>query len=182
MNHTFVVYVDNKPGVLNRVASLFRRRAFNIESLTVGPTYRPEISRMTIVMDCPDETVARRVEANLYKLVNVIKVDDITEMSIVARDLLLIKVESDEETRPQILQIVEAYHCRVVDMTIETIMLECTGPEDKITNLIEILEPFGIVEMARTGLVAMTRGKEAIAAVPEFIHAVAPVAVEEMNT
>jgi len=174
MNHTFVVYVDNKPGVLNRVASLFRRRGFNIESLTVGPTQNRDISRMTIVMDCPDETVARRVEANLYKLVNVLKVDDITEHPAVMRDLLLVKIRSNEENRPHILQIVEAYHCRVVDMTNETIMLESTGPEDKIDNLVEVLQPYGIVEMARTGLVAMARGSKGVAWVPEFMHASVP--------
>jgi acetolactate synthase I/III small subunit len=157
MIHTFAVYVDNKPGVLNRVASLFRRRAFNIESLTVGRTEEPGISRMTVVVDT-DEYGARRLEANLYKLIPVRRVDNITSRPTISRDLALIKVTAAGDVRAQVMQLVEVYRARVVDVSPESLVIEATGTEDKIDSLLEVLRPYGVAEMVRTGRVAMARG------------------------
>ncbi|HHH81598.1 MAG TPA: acetolactate synthase small subunit [Chloroflexi bacterium] len=171
--HTFVVYVEDKPGVLNRVASLFRRRAFNIDSLSVGPTEQPGVSRMTIVVEA-DETIARRVEANLYKLVNVLCVEDVTFRPSVTRDLALIKVRADPEARAHILQLCEVFRAKALDVTPKALIVEITGTEDKIEGLLEVLRPFGIIEMARTGRVAMTRGPQAATVNPEFVSALVP--------
>ena len=157
MLHTFAIYVDNKPGVLTRVASLFRRRAFNIESLTVGHTERPGVSRMTVVVDT-DDYGARRLEANLYKLVPVQRVDDITQTPSIARDLALIKVAATGGARTHVLQLVDVYRARIVDVGPESLVIEATGPEAKIDSLLEVLRPFGVMEMARTGRVSMARG------------------------
>jgi acetolactate synthase-1/3 small subunit len=153
---TFSVLVENRPGVLTRVASLFRRRAFNIESLTVGRTEHPEVSRMTIVVDT-DGDGARLVEAHLYKLVNVLRVDDVTEVPAVHRDLALIKVSTTAETRAQIMQLVEVFRARVVDVNPQSLIIEITGTEDKIDGLVGVLQPYGVLEMARTGRIAMAR-------------------------
>ncbi|HEY4580328.1 MAG TPA: acetolactate synthase small subunit [Candidatus Acidoferrales bacterium] len=157
--HTFVVYVDDKPGVLNRIASLFRRRAFNIESLTVGHTEMPGVSRMTIVSRI-NEGAAHRVEANIYKLVNVLSAQDVTHAATVARSLALIKVQAREESRRRLMEIVRVFRARVVDLAPESLIIESTGAEERIQALVEVLRPFGIVEMARTGRLAMTRGAE----------------------
>ena len=170
---TFVVYVEDKPGVLNRVASLFRRRGFNIESLAVGPTHRSGVSRMTIAMQA-DEVVARRVEANLYKLVNVLRVENVTHLPTVMRDLALIKVKADSSVRAQVLQMCEVFRARAVDVTPEALVVEITGTEEKIESLCEVLRPFGILEMVRTGRVAMTRGSEVPSVNPEFVAAQVP--------
>jgi acetolactate synthase-1/3 small subunit len=154
---TFAVYVDNKPGVLNRVASLFRRRAFNIESLTVGHTETPGLSRMTIVVDT-DERGARLVEANLYKLIPVRRVDNITKLSTIARDLAMIKVSAAGEARTHVMQLVDVYRARIVDVSPDSLVIETTGTEDKIDSLLEVLRPYGVVEMVRTGRVEMVRG------------------------
>jgi acetolactate synthase I/III small subunit len=157
MVHTFAVYVENKPGVLNRVASLFRRRAFNIESLTVGHTETPGVSRMTVVVET-DEYGARRLEAHLYKLVPVRRVDDITTAPSIARDLALIKVAATGEARTHVLQLVDVYRARILDVSPESLVIETTGTEDKIDSLVEVLRPYGVIEMVRTGRVAMARG------------------------
>lgn len=162
MQHTFVVYVEDKPGVLTRVSSLFRRRSFNIESLTVGHTDKPGVSRMTIVVDT-DEFGARRLEAHLYKLVNVILVEDITANPSVSRDLAMIKVAANFESRSQVLQLAHVFRARVVDVATESIIVEITGTEDKIDGLLEVLRPYGVLEMVRTGRVAMSRGAKAAA-------------------
>src|SRR4051812_43959359 len=154
---TFAVYVDNKPGVLNRVASLFRRRAFNIESLTVGHSETEGLSRMTIVVNT-DERGARLVEANLYKLIPVRRVDNITNVPTIARDMALIKVAAAGDARTQVMQLSEVYRCRVVDVSPESLIIETTGTEDKIDSLVEVLRPYGVVEMVRTGRIEMTRG------------------------
>lgn len=167
---TFVVYVEDKPGVLNRVASLFRRRSYNIESLSVGHTHEPGVSRMTIGMQA-DDVVARLVEANLYKLVNVLRVEDVTESQTVARDLALVKVRAGGSQRPEVLQLVEVFRARVVDMAAEALIVEITGTEDKVDGLLEVLRPFGIIEMVRAGTVAMTRGARVPSADPEFVPA-----------
>ncbi len=155
--HTFVAYVEDKPGVLNRVASLFRRRAFNIESLTVGHTDQAGISRMTIVVET-DDLGARRIEANLYKLVNVLRVDDLTARPAVVRDLALIKIATNPANRTEIMQLVDVFRARIVDVANDSLVVEITGTEDKIDGLVDVLRPFGILEMARTGLVGMARG------------------------
>ena len=154
---TFAVYVDNKPGVLNRVASLFRRRAFNIESLTVGHTELDGLSRMTIVVNT-DERGARLVEANLFKLIPVRRVDNITKSPQIARDLALIKVSAQGDARTQVMQLVDVYRARIVDVSPESLVIETTGAEDKIDSLLEVLRPYGVIEMVRTGRVAMARG------------------------
>lgn len=157
MDRTLVAWVEDKPGVLNRVASLFRRRAFNIESLTVGHTEAPGVSRMTIVVDS-ERTDAEKVVQHLYKLVNVIKVEDVTEQPAVIRDLALIKVRASNGSRSEVMQIVETFRARVVDVGLDTLTVEVTGTEDKINGLVEVLRPFGVEEMVRTGRVAMVRG------------------------
>src|ERR1700687_2862364 len=130
MVHTFVVYVDNKPGVVNRVASLCRRLAFNIEALRVGRTEQAGVSRMTVVVDT-DAHGARRLEAHLYKLVPVRRVDDITAAAAIVRDLALIKVASTGEARTHVMQLVDVYRARVVDVSTESLIIEATGAEDK---------------------------------------------------
>lgn len=155
--NTFVVLVENLPGVLTRVSSLIRRRGFNIESLTVGHTETEGVSRMTIVIDT-DDLGARRVEANLYKLLNVLRVDNITGQQQVSRDLALIKVSASAENRTQILQLAEVFRARVVDVSLASVMLEVTGPEAKVDSFVDMLRPYGIIEMARTGRISMVRG------------------------
>jgi acetolactate synthase-1/3 small subunit len=157
MLHTFAVYVDNKPGVLNRVASLVRRRAFNIESLTVGHTEIAGLSRMTVVVDT-DEYGARRLEAHLYKLVPVRRVENITAAPSIARDLALIKVAATGDARTHVMQLVDVYRARIIDVSPESLVIETTGTEDKIDSLLEVLRPYGVIEMVRTGRVAMARG------------------------
>ncbi len=166
----FIAYVEDKPGVLARVSSLFRRRAYNIDSLAVGRTHVPGVSRMTIVMDA-DATTARLVEANLYKLVNVLRVEDVTLEPTIIRDLALIKVSANAEQRAQVLQIIEVFRARVVDVVPEALIIEITGTEDKLQGLVEVLRPFGIIEMVRTGSIAMTRGAKGIPVDPTFVPA-----------
>lgn len=157
MLHTFIVYVDNKPGVLSRVVSLFRRRAFNIDSLTVGRTEKPDVSRMTIVVDT-DADQAKRIVANVYKLVNVLLVDDITAQAAIIRDLALIKVAATPDARSQVLELANVFRARVVDVAPDSITIEITGTEDKIDRLLDVLHPLGLLEVVRTGQVAMRRG------------------------
>lgn len=156
--NTFVVQVENVPGVLTRVASLVRRRGFNIESLTVGPTENHAVSRMTLVVDT-DDLGARRVEANLYKLLNVLRVDNITSQPVVTRELALIKVTTTAETRSHVLQLAQVFRARVVDVSPASVMIETTGAVEKIDKLVEVLQPYGLVELARTGRIAMVRGQ-----------------------
>jgi acetolactate synthase-1/3 small subunit len=139
------------------VASLFRRRAFNIESLTVGHTEKPGISRMTIVVDS-EQVDAERLTAYLYKLVNVLQVEDLSTVPSVHRDLALIKVNAGTENRSQIMQLVEVFRARVVDVTNLSLIIEITGDEDKISGFVDLLRPLGIIELVRTGAVGMARG------------------------
>jgi acetolactate synthase I/III small subunit len=173
--YTFAVYVEDKPGVLNRVASLFRRRGFNIHSLAVGHSEVPGVSRMTAVIET-DEHGARRVQAHLYKLVNVLRVEDITSRPTIVRDLALIKVTADQRTRSCLMQLTQAFHARVVDVTPDALVVEMCASEARIDNLLEVLRPYGVVEMVRTGRIAMERGSGAADAV---VPAAIPVAVEE---
>ncbi len=158
MKHTLVALVEDRPGVLNRVASLFRRRAFNIESLTVGRTHQPEVSRMTILVDT-ELTPVSLVESNLSKLINVIDVQNVTHLPTVSRDLALIKVRADAPARAEIAQLVEIFRAKIVDVAAESVIVEVTGDEDKINGLIDLLRDRGIIEMVRTGQIAMVRGQ-----------------------
>lgn len=155
---TIIAHVEDKPGVLNRVVSLFRRRGYNIASLTVGSSATPGVSQVTLVIDADDD-MARRVEANLYKLVNVLHVEDVSFGAVVARDLALIKVRANAEKRAEVLKVVDVFRARVVDLGAELMTVEITGTPDKIDGLVEVLRPYQIVEMVRTGVVAMTRGE-----------------------
>src|SRR6266545_2326869 len=135
---TFIAYVEDLPGVLNRVASLFRRRNFNIESLTVGRTDTPGVSRMTIVMRTIDGDAARRVMANLYKLVNVLRVDDVSHAPSVVRNLALVKVRATDQTRVQVFQIADVFRARIVDVAPDALIVEITGTQEEIDGLLEI--------------------------------------------
>jgi acetolactate synthase I/III small subunit len=156
--HTLVALVENKPGVLNRVASLFRRRNFNIDSLAVGTTDDPKISRMTIVVDA-SKTNAEMVERNLYKLVNVIDVQDVTYLPSVVRELALIKVHvASTQKRSEIKNIADMFQSRIVDVYMDSLIIEVTGEQDKVDSILMVLDEYGILEVVRTGRVAMVRG------------------------
>lgn len=155
VSRTFIVYVEDRPGVLNRVVSLFRRRVFNIDSLTVGRSERPDVSRITLVVRAdPDQ--ALRLEANLYKLVDVLEVRDVTAQPAVIRELAFVKLRT--RSRAEVMQLCDAFRARIVDVGPDSLTVESTGAQDKIDGLIEALRPLGIVELVRTGAVAMTRG------------------------
>ncbi len=156
-NHTLAVTVENKPGVLTRVTTLFRRRGYNIDSLTVGTTENPGISRMTIVVQ-GDDQIIEQVSKQLYKLVDVIKVIDITQEEAVDRELVLIKVKADNNVRAEIVQIVDIFRARIVDIGRNSLIIEATGDQRKIDALEDSFRPFGIIELVRTGKVAMVRG------------------------
>ncbi|MCH7858944.1 MAG: acetolactate synthase small subunit [Candidatus Marinimicrobia bacterium] len=158
MKQVLVVLVEDKPGVLNRVASLFRRRNFNIESLVVGPCEIPHASRLTIVTG--EEEYLRRniIRQNLLKLINVIDVQDVTDLPCVIREHALIKIKVDGTRRGEVMDLVDMYRARIVDVGIETLIVEVTGEASKIESIIELLEPFGILELNRAGKVAMVRG------------------------
>lgn len=166
--HTLIAYVEDVPGVLSRVASLFRRRNFNIDSLTVGRTEQPGVSRLTVVVDAT-EAGARIVEANLYKLVNVLRVDDLTHKPSLFRELGLVKVKVTAQTRSEVLQLVEVFRARVVDVDEATLVIEVTGTPEKIGKFEMVLRPYGIVEIVRTGAVAMARGHEPLSAAPPLV-------------
>jgi acetolactate synthase-1/3 small subunit len=155
--HTLVALVENKPGVLNHMASLFRRRGFNIESIVVGHSELPHLSRMTIVVNGTTTTV-EQVRKQLDKAINVVKVSDITEEDIVDRELALIKVKTTSSTRSEIIQIVDIFRANIVDVAPDSVTIEVTGDEEKVTSLFDLLRGFGIREVSRTGRIAMTRG------------------------
>jgi acetolactate synthase-1/3 small subunit len=155
--HIFLADVEDEPGVLTRVSSLFRRRGFNIVSLTVGATETPGVSRMTIVVDAPDVD-SHRIAAHLWKLVNVIRVEDITNATAVRRELVMVKVTADTESRTHVMKLAEVFRARVIDVAPESLILESTGTSDKIAGLLEVLRPFGVLQVARSGHVAMVRG------------------------
>lgn len=155
--HTITVLVQNSPGVLARVAGLFARRGFNIESLAVSVTDRPEISRMTIVVG-GDHRVLEQITKQLHKLVEVIKVVEYADTAVVERELGLLKVNADARDRAEILQIVEIFRARVIDMSDKTFIVEVTGGTDKLDKITQLLAPYGIRELVRTGIIAMARG------------------------
>jgi len=157
MKHTLVARVQDQPGVLNRVAGLFRRRAFNIRSLTVGGSEKEGFSRMTIVVNA-DDSPAHQVEANLRKLVPVVEVSDVTHLPAVDRDLALIRVRCRPAERSEIADLVGIFRGRLIDVARDSVIVEVTGDEAKVDGLVDLLRPRGILEMARTGKVAMVRG------------------------
>lgn len=159
MRHTLAVLVENNPGVLARVAGLFSRRGFNIESLTVGRTESHDVSRMTIVVD-GDDRLLEQVSKQLHKLIDVIRVRDITQEEYVDRDLVMVKVTAEPSQRVEIMQMAEVFRARVVDLGAKSITFECTGNEGKINAFEESLRPYGIKELVRTGKVAMMRGSK----------------------
>ncbi len=155
--HTLVALVEDKPGVLNRMASLFRRRSFNIESIAVGHSEVPHLSRMTIVVDGAN-TMVEQVRKQLDKVIDVVRVSDITGDGIIARELALIKVKATSSTRSEIMQIVDIFRANIVDVGSDSVTIEVTGDEDKINSLFNLLRGFGIKELARTGRIVMIRG------------------------
>jgi len=155
--HTVVALLEDEAGALNRVVSLFRARGFNIESMTVGPTETAHLSRLTLVVDA-DEEQLEQITKQLYKVVEVLKVSDLSEDKVVARELALIKVSANTQSRAEIMQIADIFRSRIVDVALDSIIVECTGEEDKIDSLISLLRKFGIKELSRTGRVAMLRG------------------------
>ncbi len=155
--HTITVLVDNSPGVLARVAGLFARRGFNIESLAVSVTDKPEVSRMTIVV-AGDHRVLEQITKQLNKLVEVMKVVDYTETAAVERELALIKVNAEAKDRGEIMQIVEIFRGRIIDMSDKTFIVEVTGSTDKLDKITHLLDSYGIRELVRTGIIAMARG------------------------
>ncbi len=159
--HTLSVLVEDQPGVLARIAGLFSRRGFNIESLAVGPTEHPGVSRMTIavtVEDLPLEQVTKQ----LNKLVNVLKIVELDATQSVQRELLLVKVRADAETRSQVLETVQMFRAKVVDVAPDAVTIEATGNVDKLEALLRVLEPFGVRELVQSGMVAMGRGGRSI--------------------
>jgi len=164
--HTLVALVQDKPGVLNRMASLFRRRGFNIESIAVGRSELPHLSRMTIVVDGTTAMV-EQVRKQLDKVIDVVKVADITENDMIARELALIKVKATSATRSEIMQIVDIFRANIVDVASDSATVEVTGDEEKINSLFNLLRGFGIREIAKTGCIAMTRGSRGALRVEE---------------
>ena len=164
--HTLIALVEDKPGVLNRMASLFRRRGFNIESIAVGHSEVPRLSRMTIVVNGSTATV-EQVRKQLDKVIDVVKVSDITEGDMIARELALIKVKATSATRSEIMQIVDIFRANIVDVASDSVTIEVTGDEEKINSLFNLLRNFGVKEIARTGCIAMTRGSRGVLQVEE---------------
>jgi len=155
--HTLSVLVENSPGVLARVASLFSRRAYNIDSLAVGPTEDPLYSRMTIVVNVEQHGLSQVIQ-QLDKLINVISITELDPVSSVQRELLLVKVSTDANTRSQVLETVQLFRAKVVDVAQDAVTIEATGNSEKIQALLRVLEPYGIKELVQSGLVAMSRG------------------------
>lgn len=161
MEHIIAVLVENKPRVLARVASLFARRGYNIESLAVGPTQDPNISRITLVV-AGNESVLEQITKQLYKLVEVIKVSDFSDTPVVDRELALIKVHAPSNLRGEIAQTAEIFRARIVDVDEESLIIEVTGTPDKIDALEQLLRKYGIIEMTRTGRIALARGSKSL--------------------
>ena len=155
--HTIIALVENKPGVLARMASLFRRRGFNIESIAVGHSELPHLSRMTFVVN-GSTTMVEQVRKQLNKVVDVVKAVDITDDNITARELALIKVKATSATRSEIIEIADIFRANIVDVAPDSLIIEITGDEDKVDSLLKLLRGFGIREIARTGRIAMMRG------------------------
>ena len=163
--HTIVALVEDRPGVLNKIASKWRQRAFNIESLTVGHSEIPGLSRMTFTVDGAAHDI-EQVTKQLFKVIEVVKVSDVTSEAVVARELALIKVASNKESRSGIIEIVDVFRAKIVDVGADSIVVEATGTEDKIDAIVAMLRPYGLKELVRTGRVAMTRGSTSTVTAP----------------
>lgn len=159
MKHIVSALVENRPGVLVRIAGLFSRRGFNIESLAVGPTEDPDVSRMTIVVDVADRPL-EQVTKQLHKLINVIKLSELKQEDAVQRELVMVKVKAAPDQRAEIIEIAGIFRGNIVDVTRETVTLEVTGTEQKIDAIENLLKPYGIKEFARTGMIALARGTQ----------------------
>jgi acetolactate synthase-1/3 small subunit len=159
--HTLSILVENKPGILARIAALFARRGFNIDSLAVGPTEHPSVSRMTVVVDVEDQPL-EQVTKQLNKLINVIKIVELDPGQAVRRELLLLKVRADLESRSHILETVQLFRAKVVDVAADAVTIEATGSAEKLDALLRVLEPFGIRELVQSGVVAVGRGSRSI--------------------
>jgi acetolactate synthase-1/3 small subunit len=157
--------MEDRPGVLTRVASLFRRRGFNIESLAVGHSETPGISRMTFVVD-GDERMVDQAVKQLEKQIDVTRVEDVTDKPVVVRELALVRVRTDTQTRAEIMQIVDVYRAQIVDIALDSLIIQIVGSEDRVTSLIDLLSHYGIREMVRTGRVAITRGRATLQTAP----------------
>ena len=155
--HTITALVQDKPGVLNRISSMFRRRGFNIASLAVGHSEEPDLSRMTFVVE-GDDRVVEQVTKHLHKLIDVIKVSDISDQNIVSRELALVRVKANVQTRSEIMQIVDIFRANIVDVATDSLIVEVSGDEDKVDSLHELLKSFGVIEVMRTGTIALNRG------------------------
>lgn len=158
--HTIIAWMEDKPGVLNRVAGLFRRRNFNIESLAVGHSETPGISRMTFVARGTDRDM-RQIQTQLDKLINVTNIEDVTYQPAVMRELALIKISANSATRAEVMQLVDIYRASIVDVNMDSLIIQIVGKENQVDSLIDLLSHFGIQEMVRTGRVAMVRGSSA---------------------
>jgi acetolactate synthase-1/3 small subunit len=159
MRHTISVLVENKPGVLAKISGLFSRRGYNIDSLSVGPTEDPTVSRMTIVVNVEDKSI-EQITKQLHKLINVIKIQDLDPNVCLDRELALIKVNTEPNYRPEIIEIADIFRAKIVDVSLKSLVVEITGTEDKIKAIIELLSPYGILELARAGKVAISRGNK----------------------
>ena len=155
--HTIVALVENRPGVLNKIASKWRQRGFNIESLTVGHSEIPGLSRMTFTVDGAAHDI-EQVTKQLFKVIEVVKISDVTEQETVARELALIKIATTKETRSAVIEVVDIFRAKIVDVAADSVVVEATGTEDKVDAIIAMLTPYGLKELVRTGRVAMTRG------------------------
>ena len=163
--HTLSVLVENKPGVLARIAGLFSRRGFNIDSLAVGPTEHPEVSRMTIVVNV-EESPLEQVTKQLNKLVEVIKIVELDRPTSIQRELLMVKVKADVESRGAVLDVIQLFRAKVVDVAADAITIEVTGNTDKLADFLKVLAPFGIRELVQSGMVAIGRGSRSISERP----------------
>jgi acetolactate synthase-1/3 small subunit len=155
--HTIVALVENRPGVLNRIASKWRQRGFNIESLAVGHSEIPGLSRMTFTVD-GTTTDVDQVTKQMYKIIEVVKVSDLTEHDIVHRELALVKISATPQQRSNVIEIVDIFRAKIVDVSTESLIIEVTGTEDKVDALIEMVRPYGLKELVRTGRIAIARG------------------------
>lgn len=158
MKHLISALVENKPGVLVRVAGLFSRRGFNIESLSVGPTENEDISRMTIVLDVKEEHSVEQINKQLHKLINVIKIQELEKENALQRELVMIKVKADARTRPEIIEIVDIFRAKIIDVSKNSLTIEATGTDEKLQAIEDLLKPYGILEFVRTGKIALGRG------------------------
>ncbi len=155
--HTITALVQDRPGVLNRISSMFRRRGFNIASLAVGHSEDPDLSRMTFVVE-GDDAVVEQMAKHLHKLIDVIKVSDISDRNIVSRELALVRVRANVQTRSEIMQVIDIFRANIIDVSADSLIVEVSGDEDKVDSLHELLKGFGVVELMRTGTIALNRG------------------------